>query len=72
MGISGRLTRQSDSLTLAEFAISRPCVEIQGEKLQKQREKDCLAVDGVCREPLSGPNSLLTGKFTGNFAKLAY
>jgi hypothetical protein len=25
-----------------------------------------MAVDGVCREPLSGPNSLLTGKFTGN------
>jgi hypothetical protein len=26
-----------------------------------------MAVDGVSSEPLSGPNSLLTGKFTGNF-----
>jgi hypothetical protein len=26
-----------------------------------------MAVDGVFSEPLSGPYSLLTGKFTGNF-----
>jgi hypothetical protein len=26
-----------------------------------------MAADGVSSEPLSGPNSLLTGKFTGNF-----
>ena len=32
---------------------------------------DSLAVDGVSREPLSKPNSLLTGKFTGKFANLS-
>jgi hypothetical protein len=32
-----------------------------------QSDRDNLAVDGVSSEPLSEPNSLLTGKFTGNF-----
>jgi hypothetical protein len=27
-----------------------------------------LAVDAVSSEPVSAPNSLLTGRFTGNFA----
>jgi hypothetical protein len=30
-----------------------------------------LAVDGGFSEPLYRPSSLLTGKFTGNFANLA-
>ena len=28
-------------------------------------------MDAVSAEPLAGPNSLLTGKLTGNFANLA-
>ena len=30
---------------------------------------DCVADDAVSCEPVSAPNSLLTGKLTGNFAK---
>jgi hypothetical protein len=30
---------------------------------------DCVAVERVRREPVSGPNSLLTGKNTGNFTR---
>jgi hypothetical protein len=30
---------------------------------------DCLADDAVHYEPVSAPNSLLTGKLTGNFAE---
>src|SRR5215468_7336096 len=30
---------------------------------------DCVAEDAVSCEPVSAPNSLLTGKLTGNFAK---
>ncbi|HVC47309.1 MAG TPA: hypothetical protein VND90_08680, partial [Terracidiphilus sp.] len=34
-------------------------------------QADSLAVDGVCCELFSGPNSLLTGNNTGKFANLA-
>ena len=33
--------------------------------MQRMEEVDCLAVDGVFREPFSDPISLLTGKNTG-------
>jgi hypothetical protein len=33
---------------------------------------DWLADDPVYLEPVSGPNSLITGKNTGNFGKLTY
>jgi len=32
-------------------------------------ETDWVVVDAVSSEPVSGPNSLLTGKFTGNFER---
>src|SRR6266478_2871299 len=33
---------------------------------------DCVADDAVNCEPVSAPNSLLTGKITGNFAESGY
>jgi hypothetical protein len=37
-------------------------------KRREQKGKNCMAVDAVASELLSGPNSLLTGKNTGNFS----
>src|SRR5262249_45440577 len=34
-----------------------------------QQRPDCVADDAVSCEPVSAPNSLLTGKLTGNFAR---
>jgi hypothetical protein len=33
---------------------------------------DCLADEPVAREPVCKTNSLLTGKFTGNFTKIGW
>jgi hypothetical protein len=33
------------------------------------KRPDCVADDAVHYEPVSAPNSLLTGKLTGNFAE---
>src|SRR5712671_2999185 len=38
-------------------------------RLQYALETDWLAEDAVSCEPVSAPNSLLTGKLTGNFAE---
>ena len=44
----------------------------KGRQSKGRQSRDIrLLVDGGSREPLSGPNSLLTGKLTGNFAKMA-
>jgi hypothetical protein len=39
--------------------------------LWKERVNDCVAEDAVSCELFSGPNSLLTGKNTGNIVALA-
>ena len=44
---------------------------IWGQRWKFSVTHDCLAVVAVCCEPLSGQNSLLTGKITGNFAESA-
>src|SRR5262249_3887817 len=47
-----------------------PCgAEIFASGTCSQRP-DCLADDAVSCEPVSAPNSLLTGKLTGNFARV--
>jgi hypothetical protein len=38
-------------------------------KLTELAETDCMADGAVSCEPVSAPNSLLTGKLTGNFAE---
>src|SRR5215475_7454353 len=37
--------------------------------LTRAERPDCVAEDAVSCEPVSAPNSLLTGKLTGNFAE---
>src|SRR5262249_13183336 len=48
----------------------RPRVGEAGRSLTPaaSSSRDCVADDAVSCEPVSAPNSLLTGKLTGNFA----
>ena len=68
MGILERWIRQkrfSDLNRIRDFTAS--CTNFKAEKFRCTPEKDCVAVDGGFSEPLSRPNSLLTGKFTWEF-----
>jgi hypothetical protein len=47
--------------------IIRKARKMRRLKLATLAEKDFMAVEAVPCKPLSGSNSLLTGKFTGNF-----
>ena len=45
-----------------------PIAKAQATPDAAYRDPDCVADDAVHYEPVSAPNSLLTGKLTGNFA----
>ena len=42
---------------------------IWGRPGKSPLEQECVVADAVSIEPVSYPNSLLTGKFTGNFVE---
>jgi hypothetical protein len=52
----------------------RKCPQIAGYSSETAKHwfaSDCVVVDAVRCEPVSNPNSLITGKLTGNFAKFS-
>src|SRR4029077_4299230 len=56
--------------SLVGFAreIRRHCGASGGAERRLPVQRDWLAVEAVSSEPVSGLNSLVTGRFTGNFA----
>src|SRR5258706_6372293 len=64
------LPRCPSTQFLVGFAreIRRHCGASGGAERRLPVQRDWLAVDAVSSEPVSGLNSLVTGRFTGNFA----